>query len=150
MNRITNSVWLIALLSLVLGCAEEQKLPTSDVTPPTNKTQESSVGKPFSADTRTTDIYTQAATETCTCMQPMIVKALLLKKYQEDNQTADVKRTGVEMDSIHPQIQQCSDVIRQKYMPKKNSVVEKRMFKTLIAQCPNVDILFSYLEKSSN
>ena len=147
MNKMTNSVWLIAMLSLVFGCTE-QKPHISDATPPsTNTPQKASIGKTFSTDTGTPDIYTQAADETCICMQPMIDKALLLKKYQADNQTTDAKRIATEMAEIHPKIQQCSDQIRERYSQKQSKIDEKRMLRTLIERCPNVEILLSYLEK---
>jgi hypothetical protein len=148
-NKI-NYVWLLALLWLVWRCKNGEQLST-DVTQALQTSPQTV--EPISKDTslkkdEPTDIYTQAALETCQCMQPMADKATLLKELEENNQTTDMKIVANEMAQLEPQIQKCSDEIHRKY-GKIQSHSEVHVLNALDEQCPNVKILFSYLEKVS-
>ncbi len=148
-NKI-NYIWLFALLCLVWRCKNGQQL-SNDVTQGLQIAPQTV--EPLSKDTsfkegKSTDLYTQAALETCNCMQPMADKATLLKKLEENNQTTDMKIVANEMAQLEPQIQKCSDEIHRKY-GQIQSHSEIRVLNALDEQCPNVKILFSYLEKVS-
>lgn len=145
MNQRTNSVWLLAVLWLVLGCKEGIKPPNSISAIDSSKTKESLPTKSNQRATVATDIYTQAATETCNCMHPMLEKARSLKELEANNQITDMKRVANEMAQLKPQIQKCSDEIRQKYSQFSSHDDEKRILSALLTQCPDMAMLFSSL-----
>lgn len=145
MNQRTNSVWLLAVLWLVLGCKEGIKPPNSIGAIDSSKTKESLPTKSHQSATIATDIYTQAATETCNCMHPMLEKARSLKELEANNQITDMKRVANEMAQLKPQIQKCSDEIRQKYSQFSRHDDEKRILSALLTQCPDMAMLFSSL-----
>jgi hypothetical protein len=148
MNKITYLVWFLAILCGALGCKNAdqssedvlstQKIPHPPKTVGSNHTQKGH---------DKTDIDIQAAIETCNCMSPMVEKAKLYKYFEANKQTTDMKRVAAEMVQLQPQIQKCSDEISQRY---RNRVEEKQVLLALITQCPDVKILFSYLQKMSN
>lgn len=146
MNQRTNSVWLLAVLWLVLGCKDGIKPPNSiSTTTDSPKPTESSPVKSNQSRAVATDVYTQAATETCNCMHPMLEKAKSLKELEANNQITDMKRVANEMAQLKPQIQKCSDEIRQKYGQFSSHDDEKRILAALLTQCPDMAMLFSSL-----
>lgn len=151
MIKKNNWVWLLAVLWLVLGCQNEEK-PIEEVslTSKTPKTTESATTKKTQNGPDSANVYTKAAIETCNCMSPMVEKAKVYQYLEINNQVTDMKRVADEMAQLQPQIQKCSDEIRRKYGQINSRIEEKRVLDALTTQCPNVKILFSYLEKISN
>lgn len=87
----------------------------------------------------------KAAIETCNCIQPMIEKAKHLKEFELNKQTAEKKKTAIEMEVMQPEIQKCSDEIRLKYSKINKSIDGKRMMEAVLRQCPDASTLFSDL-----
>lgn len=152
MTKKSNWVWLCAVLWLVLGCQNEEKpIVEASLIPKTSKSTESATttqknqNGPDSAN-----VYTKAAIETCNCMSPMVEKAKSYNYLEMNHQVTDMQKVANEMALLQPQIQKCSDEIRRKYGQINNRIEEKKVLDALIAQCPNVKILFSYLEKLPN
>jgi PBP1b-binding outer membrane lipoprotein LpoB len=149
MKRRTISVWLLAGLWLVLGCKNgTPPLNNVEKTPqnPTQHTELPSTGN-TSSQKQVPDIYRQAAIETCVCMQPMIEKAILLKKLEESNQTTEMKIVANEMVQLKPQIQKCSDEINQKYKQIKKTGEENRIYDAIIEECPDIKTLNNMSKK---
>lgn len=146
MAKKINFVQLLAVLSLVLGCKEGIKPPNNiSASMDSTRSTESSQSNSNQNRTATTDIYIQAAIETCNCMRPMLEKAKSLKELETNNQLTDMKRVTNEMAQLQPQIQKCSDEIRQKYSQINSHDEEKRIFTALLTQCPDMATLFSSL-----
>ena len=149
MKRKDTAVWFIAMLCLVLGCENSEKsAKTETVTVPnTPKLKDTVQQVPPIPKNTPNDIYSQAAIETCNCMQPMVDKAKKLKEFEKNKQLSEIKKMASEMEQIRPQIQKCSDVIRKKYAKISGVEDEKPIRKALSIQCPDMATLFSSLSK---
>ena len=149
MTKITNQVWLLAILWLVLGCKEGTKSPNVDAitTQQPSDSVESLSQKKTQNEEIATDIYTQAALETCNCLHPMVEKAKSIKDLETNNQITDMKKVAIEMSKLQPQIQKCSEEIQRKYGRLNDSVDEKKMLNALLTQCPDMATLFANLGK---
>ena len=148
MKQKIQSVWLAAMLSLVLCCNEAPKPANTEVITEQNQSKEATSSNNTNHKTKlTTDIYTQAANETCDCIQPMVEKAKRLKELEINKQRTDMKKVALEMAKMQPQIEKCSDEIRKKYSKINNALDEKRMLNALLTECPDMATLFSNLGK---
>ena len=150
MKRILQYVWLLAILCPLAGCQGTFKSPNLDVTSEQNKSQKTNPIENVHPSNSKTDVYTQAAIETCNCIQPMVEKAKHLKELETNKQTAGMKKVASEMAQIQPQVQKCSDAIRKKYSKINNAIDEKRILNALASECPDMATLFSNLAKLAN
>ncbi|MBL7814373.1 MAG: hypothetical protein JNL70_05130 [Saprospiraceae bacterium] len=137
---------LFCFLIIVLilnGCDLDDRSPTTT----SNGIEKSSLEKKNSNEPQlpsatTSDIYTQAAIETCNCLQPLITKAQKLKDLEMNKQTSEIKKVAREMDALRPEIQKCSDEIKKKYPQIDGKESGKRILNACIKQCPNMVNLF--------
>ena len=147
MKKTIQLLSILALLGLILSCNDldnspntstkmEQSTPMPTNLASVNGSQKTSVSN---------DIYAKAAIETCICIQPMIEKAKHLKEFELNKQTAEKKKTAVEMEIMQPEIQKCSDEIHVKYNKINKSIDEKRMMDAILQNCPDASALFSDL-----
>lgn len=147
MKRMIQSVGLLTLFCLVLGCQDAFKPSNLDTTPEQNKSTKTNPIEKQPHSASKTDIYTQAAIETCNCIQPMVEKAKHLKELEKNKQTTDMKKVASEMAQIQPQVQKCSDAIRMKYNKINTAIDEKRILNAFASECPDMATLFSNLAK---
>ena len=91
------------------------------------------------------DIYTQAAIETCNCIQPLLEKAKQLNEFESSKEYRGMKKMASEMDEIQPQIQRCSEAIQNKYSKRNMTIDEKKILKALKTQCPDIATIFSVI-----
>lgn len=145
MNTPLKSLWLLAITTLVLSC--------NDIDQSSNKKTKYEKNAPEAMSTTTmknapktlisNDIYTQAAIETCNCVQPWLEKMKQLNEFQSNKQYADMKKMASEMDEIQPQIQRCSDEIQNKYSKHNIVIDEKRIKQAIMTQCPDLATILS-------
>jgi hypothetical protein len=148
MKNNKNTVWLITILTLVLGCKNLDK--TADSIPDSKASKQESIKQnPAHPKNTPNDIYSVAAIETCTCMEPMLQKAKHLKELETNKQFTEMKKIASEMEAIRPQIQKCSDEIRKKYVKISGKEDEIRVKNALLTQCPDM-VVFSKLSKMTN
>lgn len=148
MKQKIKSVWLAAMLSLVLCCNEAPKPNNTIVSSEQPQHKDAISRTDTTSQTKlTTDIYTKAAKETCNCIQPMVEKAKQLKELEINKQTTDMKKVALEMSKMQPQIEKCSEAIRKKYSKINNALDEKRILNALLKECPDMATLFSNLAK---
>jgi hypothetical protein len=148
MKRNNTPLWLIAMLYFVFSCKNTEKSPATAVN--TLRIKDSIQQNLSHLNNLPTDIYIQAAIETCNCMQPMVEKAKKLKELEATKQFTGMKKMAKEMDDIRPQTQKCSDEIRKKYVKINGLEDEKHIRNALEKQCPDLANMFSSLAKIAN
>ena len=148
MKKITQLLGFLTIFGLVLSCNDLDKSANNDTTAEQNtpkSTNSMSINGSQKTSASNNNIYMKAAIETCNCIQPMIEKAKHLKEFELNKQTAEKKKTAIEMEVMQPEIQKCSDEIRLKYSKINKSIDGKRMMEAVLRQCPDASTLFSDL-----
>jgi hypothetical protein len=149
MKQFKTAAWFIAILSIVLSCKKFAKSPEMATVPNTIIVDSVQQNRAHTKNTPT-DIYTNAAVETCNCMHPMLEKAKQLKELESNKKLSDMKRIANEMEQMSPEIQKCSDEIRKKYVKLNGIGNEKRIKKALLKECPDMATLILNLPKMAN
>ena len=144
MNTSLKSLWLIAISVLVLSCNNVEQSSNNETKYEKNASKfitPLSTGdapqKPLS-----NDIYTQAAVETCECIQPWLEKMKQLNELESSKQRSDMKKKVSEIDEIQPQIQRCSEAIHDKYSKRNMVIDEKKIMQAVVTQCPDMITVF--------
>ena len=138
MHKLTKCVWFLTILCFLLGCNEAAEQKKNSASNLENKIEAAKVPEKVEPQT---DIYTQAANETCQCMQPLLEKAKHLKELETNKDVNEMKKVASEMATMQPQIQKCSDTIKKKYSKIDNAVDEKRIRNALLKVCPDFKAL---------
>ena len=138
----------MTILTLFMGCKNGFNSPKNEVITTVEEKKVDTIHLDTTQNKISpADIYAQAAIETCNCIQPMLEKAKHLKELEINKQTTDMKTVVREMSQIQPQVQKCSDEIREKYYKINKVIDEKRIKNALLAECPDMATLFSSLSK---
>ena len=147
MNTPLKSLWLFAISTLVLSCNGTDQSSNNDIQDEKKRAASMTTTSMDKAPKMPTskDIYTQAAIETCNCIQPLLEKAKQLNEFESSKEYRGMKKMASEMDEIQPQIQRCSEAIQNKYSKRNMTIDEKKILKALKTQCPDIATIFSVI-----
>ena len=145
MNTPLKSLWLFAISTLVLSCNGTDQSSNNDIQDEKKRAESMTTTSMDKAPKmpKSKDIYTQAAIETCECVQPWLEKAKQLNEFESSKQHSDMKKMASEMHEIQPQIQKCSEAIQNKYTKRNMIIDEKKIMQAVMTQCPDIVTVFS-------
>ena len=83
------------------------------------------------------DIFVDAAIETCDCMQPMIDKVKRIDFLEKEYKRDAAEKEEEELSKIKTKVETCSNEIRKKYGSMSTPSQQKLMLQALKEYCPD-------------
>jgi hypothetical protein len=83
------------------------------------------------------DIFVDAAIETCECMQPMIDKVKRIEFLEKEYKRDAAEKEEEELSKVKAEVELCSNEIRKKYGSMSTPSQQKLMLQALKEHCPD-------------